>query len=142
MNVNSIEQGERLFFIISEGGKTLNLDVYTCYGIVYADTQLVNNGSEKRHGDTTAAYKMARNVIEVEASKRGKPVNYFFKTEFSQMEQWARDPERGLGIFPWDFMRREKDYFCAKIKIFPPGYLSKERKRQGFLGRLFRGSRG
>ncbi len=85
------------------------------------------NETQKIPGTTTALYRAAKKVMEVEATNLGAPIKYTFRTDNDALIKWALDPDKGRAIFFWDEIidRRDQDYqgrdhlFVASTSIQP-----------------------
>ncbi|OGD88248.1 hypothetical protein A3G14_00025 [Candidatus Curtissbacteria bacterium RIFCSPLOWO2_12_FULL_38_9] len=111
-------------FVIEFGNKVLNLQLDQGRSFILARSGLFSYiGREKREGDTTRVYKVAREVMQRVAVYLHEPVLYSLFTANEGMEKWALDPNRGAGIFKWHSQAkayRDNNRFFQSISVIDP----------------------
>lgn len=106
---------------LERGDKRLMLSI-NLEGDIVARTQIVRvRDNTRTPGSTTLVYKEALEIMREAASILDHSIEYQISTKNQRMVAWARDPEKGMGIFHWDRMWEEDGVFKAQKWIHPNG---------------------
>ena len=111
------------FFIIGYGSKTLELMIdlrgeHGGRGKARTKIDAVD-GKSRRLGETTALYQFALSVMREIGSDHRMPIRYVFSTSNPTMKAWALHPEKGMGVFDWDWVKNGRKKFEAHKVILP-----------------------
>ncbi len=102
---------------ISEGGYR-----FTTISLLSLNT--IGYEIDRIPGMTTALYKRAHQIMQEVVLIARQPLFYRFQTRNIKMTDWACDPEKGFGIFDWDYAVVEANekgpYFKAEKLFLPP----------------------
>lgn len=104
----SLEEGDKILFIA--------IDPYSGFATTRIE-RLENRPYVP--GATTTLYRRALEILKEVATITQEPIKYEFSTEIESLKFWAKDPQKGAGIFAWDEIFEENGQLKARKMIYP-----------------------
>ncbi len=106
------------FFEIVAGNKALKLRISTSEH--WASTFIDNCGpSIGIPGLATNVFQKATDIIRAISNLLQSPIDYQLCTRSEKMVAWAKDPNKGKGIFDWDTIEQSSGIFIASKRFYP-----------------------